>query len=117
MLKWLFTLVIALVLFSGLQKSLSRIGLGRLPGDFHLRLRGRDYPIPLASTLLLSACLRYSVTSYSWQILTKCVFNRRDSGSSNRVSNCLGSLRSQRPGNGARVDCAGCVNSIADSDG
>ncbi|MGB7307088.1 MAG: DUF2905 domain-containing protein [Burkholderiaceae bacterium] len=55
MLKWLITVVIALLLFSGLQKGLRRIGLGRLPGDFSIRIRGREFAVPLMSTLLLSA--------------------------------------------------------------
>ncbi len=53
--KWLIATVLALFLFSGLSAWLGRFGLGRLPGDFRLRLRGRDYTIPLTSTLLLSA--------------------------------------------------------------
>jgi hypothetical protein len=52
--KWLLTLVIALVLFAGLTPLLRRMGLGRLPGDFDLRIRGTDYRVPLASTVLLS---------------------------------------------------------------
>ncbi len=31
-----------------------RLGLGRLPGDFKFKLFGRDWFIPLASTVLLS---------------------------------------------------------------
>lgn len=53
--KWLIATVLALFLFSGLSSWLGRFGLGRLPGDFRLRLRGRDYSIPVTSTLLLSA--------------------------------------------------------------
>jgi hypothetical protein len=33
---------------------LRRIGLGRLPGDFTLRFRGRELYVPLGSSLLLS---------------------------------------------------------------
>ena len=33
---------------------LMKIGLGRLPGDFTLRLLGREFYVPLASSLLLS---------------------------------------------------------------
>ena len=54
MIKWLVTLAIALVLFAGLTPLLRRMGLGRLPGDFEFRIRGKDYRIPLASTVLLS---------------------------------------------------------------
>jgi hypothetical protein len=33
---------------------LRRIGIGRLPGDFNFRLFGRNWSIPLTSTILLS---------------------------------------------------------------
>jgi hypothetical protein len=52
--KWIIATVVALVLFSGLMPWLRRLGIGRLPGDFNFRLFGRDWSIPLASTLLLS---------------------------------------------------------------
>ena len=54
MIKWLITLVLALVLFAGLTPLLRRMGLGRLPGDVRVRLRGKDYSLPIASTVLLS---------------------------------------------------------------
>jgi hypothetical protein len=52
--RWLIVFLLAFVLFNGLHQWLRRIGLGRLPGDFHFRLRGRDWHVPLASSLLLS---------------------------------------------------------------
>ena len=54
---WRYVLVVfvALVCISWLQPLLQRIGLGRLPGDFRFRLLGRDWSIPLTSTLILSA--------------------------------------------------------------
>jgi hypothetical protein len=54
MIKWLVTVVLALVLFAGLTPLLRRMGLGRLPGDLQVRLRGKDYTLPIASTVLLS---------------------------------------------------------------
>jgi hypothetical protein len=33
---------------------LRKLGLGQLPGDFRFRLFGRDWFIPLTSTVLLS---------------------------------------------------------------
>lgn len=54
MLKWLLVVVLALVVFSGLTPMLRRFGLGRLPGDFAFRAFGRDWSIPLMSTVLLS---------------------------------------------------------------
>ena len=52
--RWLIVFLLACVLFSGLKGWLARIGLGRLPGDFSFRLGGREWFVPLASSLLLS---------------------------------------------------------------
>ncbi|MDE2082391.1 MAG: DUF2905 domain-containing protein [Burkholderiales bacterium] len=52
--RWLIVFLLACLLFNGLQGWLHRIGLGRLPGDFRFRLGGRDWYVPLASSLLLS---------------------------------------------------------------
>jgi hypothetical protein len=54
MIRWLFVIFLALVIFSGLRPWLEKIGLGRLPGDFRFRLGGRDWFIPLTSSVLLS---------------------------------------------------------------
>ena len=54
MLRWLIVVFLALVLINGLAPFLRKFGLGRLPGDFHFRLFGREWFIPLASTVLLS---------------------------------------------------------------
>ena len=52
--RWLIVVFLALVLINGLTPLLRKFGLGRLPGDFHFRLFGREWFIPLASTVLLS---------------------------------------------------------------
>lgn len=52
--RWLIVFVLALLLFSGLRSWLERVGLGKLPGDFTLRVAGRRLYVPLASSLLLS---------------------------------------------------------------
>ena len=54
MLKWLIATAVALFLFSGAMPWLRRLGIGRLPGDFNFRLFGRQFSIPLMSTVLLS---------------------------------------------------------------
>ncbi|MGJ7546533.1 MULTISPECIES: DUF2905 domain-containing protein [Variovorax] len=54
MIRWLIVVVLALVLMSGLTTWLRRFGFGRLPGDFVFRLFGREWQLPIASTLLLS---------------------------------------------------------------
>jgi len=52
--RWLLVFLLAFLVFNGLRGWLTRIGLGRLPGDFSFRLRGREWYVPLASSLLLS---------------------------------------------------------------
>ena len=52
--KWFIATAIALFLFSGAMPWLRRLGIGRLPGDFSFRLFGREWSIPLTSTILLS---------------------------------------------------------------
>lgn len=54
MLRWLVVIVLVLVLFSGLRAWLEKLGLGRLPGDFRFRIGGREWPLPIASTIVLS---------------------------------------------------------------
>jgi hypothetical protein len=53
-LRWLIIVFLILVIFSGLQPWLRKLGFGRLPGDFRFRLFGREFFIPITSTLLLS---------------------------------------------------------------
>ena len=55
MIRWFLAILIALVLFSAAAPWLHKLGIGRLPGDLRFRLFGRDWFIPLASTLVLSA--------------------------------------------------------------
>ena len=57
MLKWLVTLAVALVGLTALSPWLARFGLGRLPGDVRVRLKGRDYFLPFTTTILLSLAL------------------------------------------------------------
>ena len=54
MFRWLIVVLLALIIFSGLQPWLQKLGFGRLPGDFRFRLFGREWFIPITSTLLLS---------------------------------------------------------------
>ncbi len=57
MLKWVVTVVIALVVFTAISPWLSRYGLGRLPGDVVVRFRGRERYLPFTSTILISLAL------------------------------------------------------------
>ena len=57
MLRWLLVVFLALMFISGLSPLLRKLGFGRLPGDLRFRWLGRDWDVPLASTLLLSFCV------------------------------------------------------------
>ena len=52
--RWLLVFLLACVLFNGLQGWLRKIGLGKLPGDFSWRIGGRDWYVPLASSVVLT---------------------------------------------------------------
>lgn len=54
MIRWFIVIFLALTLISWLTPLLGKLGLGKLPGDLRFRLFGRDWSIPLASTILLS---------------------------------------------------------------
>ena len=55
MIRWMIVIFLALMLISWLTPLLNKLGFGRLPGDFRFRLFGREWFIPLTTTLLLSA--------------------------------------------------------------
>ena len=57
MLKWVIVLVVSLVVLTAASPWLSRHGLGRLPGDITVRVRGRDYYLPFTTTIVLSLVL------------------------------------------------------------
>lgn len=54
MIRWLAVVLVALLLFSGLHRWLEKIGLGKLPGDFRFQWFGREWFVPLGSTVALS---------------------------------------------------------------
>ncbi len=55
--RWLLTMVLALVVLTALQPWLRKLGIGRLPGDLDIRLGGRNYSFPFASTVLMTALM------------------------------------------------------------
>jgi hypothetical protein len=61
MLRWMIVIFLALMFISWLTPFLNKIGFGRLPGDLRFRLFGRDWSVPLASTILLSFILSWIV--------------------------------------------------------
>ncbi|MEN9893745.1 MAG: hypothetical protein RLY78_4040 [Pseudomonadota bacterium] len=52
--RWLILLLIFALVFKGLRGWLRVLGLGNLPGDFTIRLFGRELYLPLASLVVLS---------------------------------------------------------------
>ena len=54
MIRWLIVIFLALIIFSGFKPWLEKMGLGKLPGDFRFRLGGREWFIPLTSSVVLS---------------------------------------------------------------
>jgi Protein of unknown function (DUF2905) len=65
MLKYLITLVVFLLVTGLLWPVLSRLGLGRLPGDAHFTRQGRQYYFPFTSSLILSLAASL-VFGYFW---------------------------------------------------
>lgn len=57
MLKWLLTLILALVVLTLCTPWLRKCGLGRLPGDLTLRRKGRNYYLPFTTTIVVSLAL------------------------------------------------------------
>ena len=54
MFRWLTVIFLALILINAFGPFLRRWGFGKLPGDFHFRLFGREWFLPLSTTLVLS---------------------------------------------------------------
>lgn len=54
MLKWLLTLLLALLVIGALTPWLRRLGFGRMPGDITVERDGRQYSFPIGSTIMLS---------------------------------------------------------------
>ena len=54
MIRWMIVIFLALVLISWFTPLLGKLGFGRLPGDFRFTLFGREWFIPLTTTLILS---------------------------------------------------------------
>ena len=54
MIRWLIVIFLALLLINWFSPLLQRLGFGKLPGDFRFRLFGREWFLPVTTTLLLS---------------------------------------------------------------
>ena len=54
MFRWLLVVFLALLLIQGLSPWLEKLSFGRLPGDFRFHMFGREFFIPLTTTVILS---------------------------------------------------------------
>ncbi|MCW5672022.1 MAG: DUF2905 domain-containing protein [Hydrogenophaga sp.] len=54
MIRWMIVIFLALLLISWFTPLLRKLGLGRLPGDFHFKAFGREWFLPFATTVVLS---------------------------------------------------------------
>lgn len=54
MFRWLIVVFLVLVLVNGFTPWLQKLGFGRLPGDFRFKIFGREFFIPITTTLILS---------------------------------------------------------------
>ncbi|HSN79189.1 MAG TPA: DUF2905 domain-containing protein [Rhodoferax sp.] len=54
MFRWLIVVFLVLVLINGLTPWLQRLGFGKLPGDFRFKVFGKEFFIPLTTTIILS---------------------------------------------------------------
>jgi hypothetical protein len=54
MIRWFVVVFLALLLINAITPWLQRIGFGKLPGDFRFRWLGREWFVPVASTVVLS---------------------------------------------------------------
>ncbi|MBL8348012.1 MAG: DUF2905 domain-containing protein [Rubrivivax sp.] len=52
--RWLLVFLLACLLFNVLQGWMAKVGLGKLPGDFRFRLGGREWFVPLTSSVVLT---------------------------------------------------------------
>jgi hypothetical protein len=54
MIRWMIVIFLALLLISWFTPLLHKLGFGKLPGDLRFRAFGREWFLPLTTTILLS---------------------------------------------------------------
>ena len=54
MIRWIIVIFLALMLISWFTPFLQKMGFGKLPGDLRFKLFGREWFIPLTTTIILS---------------------------------------------------------------
>ncbi len=54
MFRWLIVIFLALMLINWFSPLLTKLGFGKLPGDFRFKVFGREFFLPITTTVLLS---------------------------------------------------------------
>ena len=54
MIRWFLVVFLALMLISWVSPVLRKLGFGKLPGDLRFKLFGREFYVPLASSIIFS---------------------------------------------------------------
>ena len=54
MFRWLLVIFLALMVINALTPWVRKLGVGKLPGDMRFKLFGREFFLPVTSTVLLS---------------------------------------------------------------
>ena len=54
MIRWVIVVFLALMLINWFTPLVQRLGFGKLPGDFRFRLCGKEFFLPITTTLILS---------------------------------------------------------------
>lgn len=57
MVKWILLMAVVVILLGLFAPQLARLGLWRLPGDIRFKRNGREYFLPITSTILVSLAL------------------------------------------------------------
>ena len=57
MVKWILLLAVVVILLGLFAPQLAKLGLWRLPGDIRFKRNGREYFLPITSTILVSLAL------------------------------------------------------------
>lgn len=68
MLKWLFTIVLVVLIIGAFTPWLRRLGYRRVPGDIEIDRDGKRFNFPVVTTILLSilASIIFWVLTYSF---------------------------------------------------
>ncbi|WP_370679939.1 DUF2905 family protein [Comamonas sp. GB3 AK4-5] len=68
MIRWMLLMFILLVLVNSATGWVRKIGLGRLPGDFSLRILGREVFLPCASAVLMTMLMFSAIKLLAWMM-------------------------------------------------